>query len=160
MHRPRLRKVAGLCTIVVALAAASTASAMTTTIGDVDLIGKVALTVPVTVTCDPPSAGLAISGQTVSVVLEQAAGKQIARASGAVSGFSPTTLFPCDGTATSLSVSVLADPAGPPFHGGKAVARVTVTSEAGVPLACCPGAFMGPFERQTAVAGPIAVKIG
>jgi hypothetical protein len=133
---------------------------MTTTIGDVDLIGKVALTVPISVTCDAPSPGLAIAGQTVTVVLEQAAGKEIARASTTVSGFSPTPLFPCDGTPTPLSVSVLADPAGPPFHGGRAVARVTVISEAGVPLPCCPGSFMGPFERQTAVIGPIAVKLG
>ena len=160
MHRSRLVRIAGFCTIVVALAATSTASAMTTTIGDVGLIGKVSLTVPITVTCDAPSPGLAIIGQNVSVTLEQAAGKQIARASATVAAFSPTLLFPCDGTPASLSVSVLADPAGPPFHGGKAVARVTVKSEAGVPFPCCPGSFTGPFETQTAVAGPILVKLG
>lgn len=160
MRGSRLRRAVGLCAIVVALAAASSASAMTATLGDVDLIGRVALTVPLTVTCDAPGPGLAVAGQTVSVVVEQAAGKEIARGTASVFGFSPTLLFPCDGTPASLSVSVLADPAGPPFHGGRAVVRVTVTSEAGVPFPCCPGSFMGPFERQTAVVGPTVVRLG
>ena len=133
---------------------------MTTTLGAVDLLGRVALTLPLTVTCDAPSPGLAIAGQSVSVLVEQAAGKEIARGSATLVGFSPTPLFPCDGTPASLSVSVLADPAGPPFHGGRAVVRVTVTSEAGVPFPCCPGSFMGPFERQTAIVGPAVVRLG
>ena len=159
MQGSALRRVAGLCAMVVALTTAASASAMTTTLGDVDLIGRVALTVPLTVTCDAPSPGLAVAWQNVSVVVEQAAGKEIARGSATVVGFSPTPIFPCDGTPYPLPVSVLADPAGPPFHGGRAVVRLTVTSEAGVPFPCCPGSFMGPFERQTAVVGPTVVRL-
>lgn len=160
MRGMHLRSTAGLVALVVGLATAGSASAMTAALGETDLIGRVALTVPITVTCDAPSPGLAVAGQTVNVVVEQAAGKQIARGSGMVVGFSPGLLFPCDGTPASLSASVLADAMGPPFHGGKAVVRVTVTSEAGVPFPCCPGSFMGPFERQTATIGPTVVRLG
>ena len=157
----RLRATVAVAAAVLGLAAAGTASAMTAAVGEADLVAKVAITVPVTVTCDAPTPGLVVFFQTVSVVIEQAAGKEIARGSATAVGSSPgPLLFPCDGTLASLSVSVLADPLGPPFHGGRAVVRVTVTSEAGVPFPCCPGSFMGPFERQTAVFGPAVTKLG
>ena len=152
-----LRRAVGLGAIVVGLAVASSASAMTATLGEPELIGRVALTVPVTVSCDAPSPGLVVYSQSVSVVVEQAAGKEIARGSASIFGFFPALLFPCDGTPATLSVSVLADPTGPPFHGGRAVARVTVTADAGVPLPF--GGFTSPFERQNAVAGPVEVRL-
>jgi hypothetical protein len=132
---------------------------MTATVGDADLIGRVALTVPMTVACDAPSPGLVTFFQTVRVVVEQPAGKGIARATADIGNSYPALLFPCDGTATSLSVSVLADPTGPPFHGGKAVVRITLTSEAGTPFPFSPGSFMSPFERQTTVVGPTEVRL-
>jgi hypothetical protein len=159
MFGRRLRRTVGLAAIVVGLATASSASAMTATLGEPDLIARVALTVPVTVTCDAPSPGLVVFSQSVSVVVEQAAGKDIARGTGNVFSSFPALTFPCNGTPTPLTVGVLADPNGPPFHGGPAVVRVTVSATAGVPLPCCPGAFMGPFETQTAVIGPAEVRL-
>ncbi len=73
--------------------------------------------------------------------------------------FYPALLFPCDGTSTVLSASVLADPTGPPFHGGKAVVRITVSSNAGTPVPFSPGAFTSPFETQTTVVGPTEVRL-
>jgi hypothetical protein len=154
-----------ICTVAVAvavlgLATAGVAAAMTATVGEPNLIGRVALTVPVTVTCDAPSPGLAVASQSVSVLVEQASGKGIARGTANLFNFFPAQLFPCDGTATTLTASVLADPNGPPFHGGKVVVRATVRAEAGVPFPCCPGSFMGPFETQVADTGPVLVKLG
>ncbi|HET6600324.1 MAG TPA: hypothetical protein VFG57_00060 [Gaiella sp.] len=159
MRGMRMRKTVWIAVVAVALGVASSASAMTATLGEPNLVGKVALDVPITVTCDPPSFGLEMFFQTVSVVVEQAAGKQIARGSAAIANSYPQLLFPCNGTAVALSVPVLADATGPPFHGGKAVVRVTLTAEAGVPLPCCPGSYMSPFERQTAVVGPAEVRL-
>ena len=106
------------------LATAGVASAMTATVGDPELVAKVAITVPVTVNCDPPSAGLTVATQSVSVLVEQASGRDIARGTGNLfTGFPQPLLFPCNGTPTTVPVNVLADPLGPPFHGGRAVAE-------------------------------------
>jgi hypothetical protein len=53
-------------------------------------------------------------GSTVTV--EQAAGKEIAHGSGYLSGLQ------CTGTDLVIPVTILADPAGPPFHNGPAIA--------------------------------------
>jgi hypothetical protein len=155
----RLRKAIGLAVVAASLTVAGSASAMTATLGEADLIGRVAISVPVTVTCNAPSPGLLVFSQSVSVVVEQASGKQIARGTAGIGGSFPNLLFACDGTQKTLSVSVLADPAGPPFHGGSAVMRVTATATAGVPFACCPGSYGSPFETQTAVIGPTDVRL-
>ena len=81
-----LRATLAVAAAVLGLATAGTASAMTATVGEPDLIAKVAITVPVAVTCDAPTSGLVVFFQTVSVVVEQAAGKEIARGSASAVG--------------------------------------------------------------------------
>ena len=156
----RLRKTLAVAAAVLGLATAGAASAMTATVGEPDLIAKVAITVPVTVSCDPPSPGLAISSQSVSVLVEQASGKSIARGSASLFNVFPQLLFPCDGTSTTLSVSILADPNGPPFHGGRAVVRVNASVSAGMPLPFCTNCFGPPFESQSVAGLPTQVKLG
>jgi hypothetical protein len=156
-----LRTGVALVAVALGLATTSTASAMTVTVGEPELIAKVAITVPVTVTCDPVSTGLVVFSQSVSVLVEQASGRDIARGTASLFASLPQALlFPCNGAPTTLSVSVLADPTGPPFHGGRAVARVTASAEAGVPLGCCPGGpFIAPFESQRVLVGPMEVRL-
>jgi hypothetical protein len=154
----RLRATVVLAAVVLGLATASSASAMTATLGEPELIAKVLVTVPVTVSCDPVSPGLVVFSQSVSVLVEQASGRDIARGTGNVfAGFPQPLLFPCNGTPTTLSLSVLADPTGPPFHGGRAVVRVTATADAGVPNPF--GGFVAPFERQSVIVGPTEVRL-
>ena len=67
---------------------------------------------------------------SVRVSVEQASGKRIARGAGSLNTFSPV-LFPCDDTAHTLSVGVLADPAGVPFKHGLAIFTSTAAAGAG-----------------------------
>lgn len=52
-------------------------------------------------------------------------------------GFLPNLLFACDGSEYTVTVVILADPAGPPFHGGPAAFSATASATAGTP--CFPG---------------------
>jgi hypothetical protein len=147
MSANRVRTVIGLSIAIVTLALAGAAQAMTLDVGSPNLTARVFVTVPVTVTCDPVSAGLTVFSQSVTVRVEQAAGRGIARGTGGLGSSYPSLLFPCDGSAQTLAVTVLADPAGPPFHGGPAILTATGNSTAGIPLGF--GSFMGPFETQS-----------
>src|SRR5262245_19554721 len=158
MSVPGNRTVIGLAAAAATLALAGAAEAMTLAVGSVELDARVAVTVPITVTCDPPSPGLTVNSQSITVRVEQAAGKGIARGTGGLSGCSPSQLlFPCDGSTRELSVSILADPVGPPFHGGSAIVTATGSS-----TACLPSPFGGcgsPFETQSVTIGATKVKL-
>jgi hypothetical protein len=81
---------------------------------------------------------LTLIGEMASVSVEQASGKSIAHGSGSIFGSLNSALpFPCDGAAHTVSVNVLADPSGPPFHGGPAVFSAFAHAQAGTP--CYPG---------------------
>ena len=159
MGRKRLRIATVLLTVVSAAALAGSARAVTATVGEPDLVGRLAITVPVTLTCDAPSPGLVIMSQSLVVRVQQAAGREIARGTAQLFAFSSRLLFPCDGTEATILVDVVADPAGPPFHGGPALVTGSVRAEAGVPFPCCPGSFTGPFETQSADLGLVEVRI-
>jgi hypothetical protein len=75
------------------------------------LTGK--LEVQLTMTASCPT-GWYTMGSTVTV--EQAVGKSIAHGSGYLSGLQ------CTGTDLVIPVTILADPSGPPFHNGPAIA--------------------------------------
>lgn len=100
------------------------------------LQSRVLLTVPVTVSCDP--VGDFFSMSFVSV--EQASGTQIASGS----GFLPT--LTCDGAPHSYAASVVANAAGPPFHGGQAVASASVS-------------IFGSLGSEGGSAGPQAILV-
>ena len=124
---------------------------MTLAVGSPELAARIAVTVPVTVTCNPFSPSLTLISQSVTVRVEQAAGRAIARGTGSLfTSFPSPQLFPCDGTAHELPVTVLGEnPAGPPFHGGKAIVElVNGWAEAGTPNPFGSGVH-GAVRRQT-----------
>lgn len=131
-----------LCLSVVAVLAAIWASAaaadsgMTMSLGTPNLLSRVAITVPVTVSCPSFDPSLILVGESVTVSVAQASGTAIAHGSGSASG-SGSSLFPCDGAAHQVTVNVPANTAGPPFHGGPAVFSAFANAEAGIP--CFPG---------------------
>jgi hypothetical protein len=145
-----------LCLAAVALGAAllaSTAAAdtgMTIGLGSPSLSNsRVLITEPVTVSCLPFDPFLTLVDEQLTVSVEQAAGKAIARGSGFVFGSVAGTLpFPCDGAPHTVSVNISADPAGPPFHGGPTSLSAFGNAEAGTP--CFPGSttcfFITAFE--------------
>jgi hypothetical protein len=144
--------------------AAPTAEAMTVRIGDPTLIGRVALSVPVSVTCTPFDASYTLVATGVSVSVQQASGKDIASGSGFLSGGlsamgQPTPLFACDDADHSVTVPVSANTAGSPFHGGHVVVNATASASAGQP--CFPGStncFFN-FITQSATTGPVEVHL-
>ncbi len=135
--------------------AAATAGAMTISLGAPSLSDRVAITEPVTVSCSPFDPSLVAFGHSVTVNAEQASGRSIARGSG-----TNASSFACDGSQTTVPVSVLADPAGPPFHGGPAVISASAQASAGTPCAFAPpGCFTSPFENQNASAAPATLNL-
>ena len=79
---------------------------------------RVVATVPVQITCAPVGTVFDIMP---TATIEQAAGHAIASGSGG-----PSQPIVCDGTPHPNTVTFLADPAGPPFHGGPAAVEVSV----------------------------------
>jgi hypothetical protein len=141
-------------------AAASTAAAMTISLGTPDLTGRVAITEPVTVTCTAFDQSLTLDSESVSLQVQQAAGRSIAHGSASSFSFLPTLLFPCDGSQTTVPVTVSADPTGPPFHGGPAVFTASAAASAATP--CFPGSttcFTSPVASQTASSGATALNL-
>lgn len=159
MSTIRVRTMIGLAVSAITLALAGTAQAMTLAVGSPELTARIAVTVPVTITCDPFSPTLTVFSQSISVRVEQAAGREIARGTGqAFSSFPSPLLFPCDGKTHELLVTVLADAAGPPFHGGKAIVSANGSAEAGTPNPFGSG-FMAPFDRQTVSVPSVEVRL-
>ena len=126
---------------------AAAVAAVTMTLPDrADVTAKILVTVPVTVACGPYEQSLATS--FVSVSIEQASGRAIARGSGSAGGFmDPGFALTCDGQPHMYSIAITADPNGPPFKGGSAIA----SGFAGVAFDCC--------TTETAAAGPQAIKL-
>lgn len=155
-----LRKVLPLAALVLACGAtAATAQATTISLGAPSLSGRVAIIEPVTVSCLPLDPSLTLFEQSVNVSVEQGSGRSIARGSGSVGGFLPTLLFACDGNQKTVPVTVLADTAGPPFHGGTAVVSASASALAGTP--CFPGATNCFFNLtgQSASTGPTTLHL-
>jgi hypothetical protein len=122
--------------------------------------GGVISTAPVTVTCSPFDTTLTLDSESINVQVEQAAGKAIDHGSSFTSGFTPTLLFPCDGSQSTVPITIYADAAGPPFHPGKAV--FTETASAGAATPCFPGSttcFTNPSAIQSAGTGPTALAM-
>src|SRR5581483_747229 len=117
-------------------------------------------TEPVTVTCTPFDQSLTLDSENISLQVQQASGRSIAHGSGGSFGFLPTLLLPCDGSETTVPITVSADPTGPPFHGGPAV--FTATAGAGAATPCFPGSttcFTNPSASQTASSGATALNL-
>lgn len=148
-----MRRILPLILVVVACgAAAGAAQAMTIGLGTPSRTGRVSISEPVTVACTPFDPALTLFAESVNVSVEQASGRSIARGSG-----SGRTSFPCDGNRYTVPVVVLADTAGPPFHGGTAVFTASASATAGVPCVSSPGCFLTPFDTQSASEGPVTL---
>jgi hypothetical protein len=155
-----LRKVLPLAALVLACGAtAATAQATTISLGAPSLSGRVAITEPVTVSCSPFDPSLTLFGESVNVSVEQASGRSIARGSGSAFGFVPALLFACDGSQNTVPVTILADTAGPPFHGGTVVVSASASASAGTP--CFPGSNNCFFNisGQSASTGPTTLHL-
>jgi hypothetical protein len=139
----------GAVTAIAATASLGTAAAaqaeMTISLGQPELTSKVLVTLPVTLTCSPFDAGLVLFQSQLTVSVEQAAGQRIARGFGNVFNAVPA----CDGTPHTTDVRLLADPLGPPFHGGHAVFSASAAATAGTPCPFAPGCFTTPFATQS-----------
>lgn len=148
--RQSWRSAAATMTVASALAlvapAGATAAVTISVPARADLTAKILVTVPVTITCGPYEQALA--GTSVSVSIEQATSKGIARGSAFRGGFmDPTFALTCDGSAHAYPIAITADPAGPPFKNGSAI----VSASAFVSFDCCTG--------DTASAGPQPIKL-
>jgi hypothetical protein len=116
---------------------------------------RVAVTVPVTISCSPFDPALLLS-EVVTVSVEQAAGTGIAHGTASVGDpmlFGGPLLFPCDSTGHTFSMTVLADTSGRPFHGGQA----TFSGSAHVGSATCAYCFDGPSEDAQATPGTLTM---
>jgi hypothetical protein len=126
-------------------------AAMTMTLGQPDLSGRVSIALPVTVSCSPFDPSLTMEGASIVMNVEQAAGQHIAYGTGYVYLPPDVTLFACDDTAYAKTATVTANTAGAPFHGGSAVFAVTASAGAGTPCPWSPtNCFTSPFASQTA----------
>jgi hypothetical protein len=73
-------------------------------------------------------------------------------------GFGSSLLFPCDGSQTTIPVTISADPSGPPFHGGTAVITASAFAQAGIPCVGFPNCFQI-VDSQTASTGATTVHM-
>ena len=142
---------------LLAVVAAPAEGAISLRLGSPDLIRRVAIQVPVYVSCSPFDASLTHYASEISVSVMQAAGTSIARGSGLTYGSTTSSLplpYLCDGAEHLVPVSVSATTPGPPFHGGWAVFTVRATAFAGMP--CFPGStgcFMN-LQQNSGSLGP------
>jgi hypothetical protein len=149
--------------LAVGLALAPTvasASGVSASAGTGTLTGRVALTIPVTVTCtafwDPNTQQLV--DEFINLNVEQASGRAIARANAFTrSDFNSQQLFQCDGSRVTIPLSMLADPTGPPFHGGFVVVSGTVGVDAAQSCGF-PGCYFN-FVQQQVPIGPQQVQV-
>ena len=139
-------------------AAAASAQAMTISLGEANLSGRVAVTEPVTVSCTPFDPSLTLVGESINVTAEQASGRSIAHGTGGTMVFGSSLLFPCDGSQTTIPVTISADPSGPPFHGGTAVITASAFAQAGIPCVGFPNCFQI-VDSQTASTGATTVHM-
>lgn len=150
--------VVAVATAAIFAATASAAPAMTLRIGKPALSGRVSITVPLTISCSPFDPSLTLIETTADVSVEQASGTGIARGSGEAFGdilYGPTAWL-CDGTDQTVPVTVLADPAGPPFHGGPAVFWASAFAVGGT---ICGPNCLEEQANQSASAGPATITM-
>jgi hypothetical protein len=137
------------------------ASGFTLTAGSPRLTDRTLITMPVTVSCPAidPTVATFIFNETVTVNAQQPAGRSFATASGTAFGSQTSSLiFPCDGSSTVLTVSMLANPSGPPFHGGPAIFTLSASVTAG--FEAFPGCGCGSVTlNESAVAGPMQLQL-
>ena len=130
--RVRLAAAAAACIALLASAAPAWAATNTITVAPVaSLTAKIAISVPVTIVCDPLG-GPGVQS-TVSVQVKQANGKQISSGSGEVLA-SPGigNLLICDGsTQNNVVVQVMPDQGSGPFKNGAAYVTASFTYEGG-----------------------------
>ena len=94
---------------------------------------RVAVSVPVDVTCPELDPSYTLVIQIITVEVRQALGGRIAHGSGSAIGTSSGELLVvCDGTAQTVNVSVLADVSGPPFRSGWMTVTASAEFSAGV----------------------------
>jgi hypothetical protein len=159
-----LSKTSKLAAVVAAAgafaAAPQAAQAITMRLGDPQLTAKMAITVPVVVTCSPFDPGLTFARSGLSVSAQQAAGKAIAYGYGSIDSYGfGQRAFTCDGSEQTVPVTVMANTNGAPFHGGKAVISAYAFATAGVP--CYPEATTCFYETatQTGSTGAVEAKL-
>lgn len=156
-----LRVVPALAVACGFTVAAPAADAMTIRAGEAELVGRVAITVPIVVGCSAFDPAFTHLSDSISVSVQQASGREIAFGTGSTygSGPMPSPLFACDGTEQTVPMTVLANASGPPFHGGHAVLNASAFANAGQP--CYPGATNCFFNyvSQTATTGPVTVHL-
>ncbi len=161
-----LSKMQGLTAALAAAGAlavaAPAAHAMTVRVGDPDLVARVALRVPVSVSCTPFDPALTHVSDGVFVSVQQASGRGIASGSGFLSGgpvgMTPSPLlFACDGSEQTVTVPVSASAAGAPFHGGPAVITASANAYAAQP--CFPGSTNCFFNYTTQSGSSGAVEV-
>lgn len=152
-----------LAVFAVGLALAPTvasASGVSASAGPGTLTGKVAITIPVNISCTPfwdPNTQQLVD-EFINLNVEQASGREIAHANGfARSDFTGPQLFQCDGSSVTIPISMLADPTGPPFHGGSVVVSGVVGVDAAQSCGF-PGCFFN-FVQQQVPIGPQQVKV-
>jgi hypothetical protein len=145
-------------------AAAAAAQGMSISLGAPTLSSRVLITEPVTVSCSPFDPSLTYFQGEVTVSAEQASGHGIVSGSGSLAasliGSSSPLPFACDGSQQTLSIPVLANNNGGPFHGGSVVLSAWVSAGAGIP--CFPGSITTCIEGmtfQSATAGPTVLKL-
>lgn len=154
------RKLIPPAVTALCLAIVPAANAMTISLGSAQLTDRLAVTEPVTVSCSPFDPSLALVSEDLTVSVQQASGRTIAHGSASNYSFAPDYLFACDNSQTTIPVTVLADTAGGPFHGGPAL--ITVSAHAGAATPCWPGSttcFTDPGAMQSVSAGPTSLNL-
>ena len=157
-----LRISAALAVALACAVIAPAANAMTIRAGDPELSGRIAISVPIVVTCSAFDPAFTKVGDGVTVTVQQASGREIAFGTASASGsifMSSPQLFSCDGTEQTVPMTVLANTNGPPFHGGHAVLSASANASAGQP--CFPGSTncFSNFVSQSATTGALSVRL-
>lgn len=131
--RGRIAIAAAISIAMLAAATPAWAATNTITVGpSADLTVKIAISVPVTIVCDPlPDPGVA---STVNITVRQASGKQISTGTGGLAATSSYgTILVCDGsTQNKVVVQVLPDAGSGPFKKGAAYVTAFFTYSSGI----------------------------
>jgi hypothetical protein len=156
--------LAGIAAVGAIGTATPAADAMTVGVGEPTLVGRVALSLPIVVSCTPFDSAFTVIGGSVLVSVQQASGREIAFGNGyrswdRTAWASRRPRSPCDGTPQTISVAVSANTEGPPFHGGPAVINAGAYASAAQP--CFPGSTgcYTNYISQTASSGAVRVRL-
>lgn len=161
MKRLAQRSLAVMACLIAFGVAATTAQAMTASLGAPDLTSRILVSVPIRVSCDAFDPSLTHFSSLVSVSVRQAAGSSIAYGTGFVEGslLSGSLPFACDGAEHLVTVAVIAATDSAPFHGGPAVISANISAAAGMP--CFPGSttcFSILATQRTSI-GPVSLHM-